>query len=249
MTMTDEELMAYVDGELDEARCESVRQAIAASDELTRKVAEQRALRSRLRQAFDRTLDEPVPLRLINQTAHDRVANFAPPARRQPPQRSWLSVLALAAGVVLGIALGPALLELTREEPDLVASVAGVRASGALADALSRRLASQQTDSAPIRLGVSFLAKSGEYCRTFVSRHGSEAVAGMACRQGSTWRIDALQSISLAPGDPAGYRQAATPLPPMILEAAEAVMVGDALDARREVEARDHGWRSLETSP
>jgi hypothetical protein len=248
MTVTDEELMAYVDGELDEARCESLRQAIAASDELTRRVAEQRALRRQLRHVFDRTLDEPVPLRLADATGRDRVVDIASASRRRPPQRPWLSGLALAAGVVLGIAIGPVLHELARSEPDLVASAAGVRAGGALAEALSRQLASEQTGSEPIRLGVSFLARSGEYCRTFVARRGSEALAGMACRQGSTWQINALQSTIIAPGDSAGYRQAATPLPPLILEAAEAMMVGDALDARREAEARNHGWGSPGTS-
>ena len=48
MTVTDEELMAYVDGELDAARLESLRLEIAASADLSRRVAEQRALRNRL---------------------------------------------------------------------------------------------------------------------------------------------------------------------------------------------------------
>ena len=38
MTVTDEELMAYVDGELDAASCESLRQEIAASADLSRRV-------------------------------------------------------------------------------------------------------------------------------------------------------------------------------------------------------------------
>jgi hypothetical protein len=189
-----------------------------------------------------------VPLRLADATGRDRVVDIASASRRRPPQRPWLSGLALAAGVVLGVALGPRLIELARDEPDLVASAAGVRAGGALAEALSRQLVSEQTDSDSIRLGVSFLARSSEYCRTFVTRRGGEALAGMACRQGPSWRIDALQSIPTAPGDSAGYRQAATSLPPLILGAAEAVMIGDALDARRETEARDYGWRSPEIS-
>ena len=47
MTVTDEELMAYVDGELDAASCESLRQAIGASADLSRRVADQQALRDR----------------------------------------------------------------------------------------------------------------------------------------------------------------------------------------------------------
>jgi len=244
MTVTDEELMAYVDGELDAARSESLRQEISASAELTRRVAGQQALRDRLRNAFDRTLEEPVPPRLTDLASHDRVIDLASFARRRPPRTVWLSGLALAAGIVLGIALGPALVKLAREQPDVIANGANVAAGGALADALSRRLASEQSASNPIRLGVSFVANSGEYCRTFVSQHGDDALAGMACRQGAEWRIDALQSVPIAAGDSAGYRQAATSLPPLVRQTAEASMAGDPLDARGEAAARDRQWVS-----
>jgi hypothetical protein len=244
MTVTDEELMAYVDGELDEARCESLRQEITASAELTRRVAEQQALRDRLRHAFDRTLNEPVPAQLTNLTSRDGVIDFASAARRRPSRSAWLSGLALAAGVVLGVALAPALLNLARERPDILANGANIVAGGALADALSRRLASEQSATDPIRLGVSFLAKNGEYCRTFTSHRGDGAVAGLACRNGAAWRIDALQAVPVVAGDSEGYRQAATSLPPLLLQAAEASMAGDPLDARGEAAARDHHWRS-----
>ncbi|MEY2919376.1 MAG: hypothetical protein RL261_681 [Pseudomonadota bacterium] len=244
MTVTDEELMAYVDGELDAARSESLRQEISASADLTRRVAEQQALRDRLRNAFDRTLEEPVPSRLTDLASHNRVIEFPLAARRRPPRTVWLSGLALAAGIVLGIALGPALLRLARDEPDILARSAGIAAGGTLKEALSRQLASEPSASDPIRLGVSFVARSGEYCRTFISQHGDDALAGLACRQGTEWRVDALQSVPIATGDPAGYRQAATSLPPLVRQAAEASMVGDALDARGEAEAREQQWRS-----
>jgi hypothetical protein len=119
-----------------------------------------------------------------------------------------------------------------------------VAAGGALADALSRQLASEQSASDPIRLGVSFRATSGAYCRTFISRRGDGALAGMACRQGAAWRIEALQFVSIVSGDANRYRQAATSLPPLILRAAEESMACDALDAVGEAEARDQNWKT-----
>ena len=244
MAVTDEELMAYVDGELDAARLEALRQEIAASADLSRRVAEQEALRDRLSRAFDPVLDEPVPSRLADLASHARVGDFRRAVRQRPLRNVWLSGLALAAGIVLGIAFAPALLQLAGERPDIVASAAEVAADGALADALSRRLASEQSASDPIRLGISFLATSGEYCRTFISRRGDGALAGMACREGAAWRIDALQSVSIVLGDGSGYRQAATSLPPLILRAAEDSMAGDPLDAVGEARARDQDWRT-----
>lgn len=248
MTVTDEELMAYVDGELDPARCETLRQEIAASADLSRRVAEQQALRDRLRNAFDPALDEPVPSRLTDLTSRARVVDFASAARQRPSRNAWLSGLAVAAGIVLGIALGPAIMNLAREQPDIVARGADVAAGGALADALSRRLTSEQSASDPIRLGVSFRATSGEYCRTFIARRGDSALAGMACREGAAWRIDALQSVTILPEASDGYRQAATALPPLVLRAAEDSMAGDPLDAVGEAEARDRKWASPEAA-
>jgi hypothetical protein len=244
MTVTDEELMAYVDGELEAARCESLRLEIAASADLSRRVAEQRALRDRLRRVFDPALDEPLPARLAHLTARANVVEFDAAARRWPSRGVWLSGLALAAGIVLGIALRPALLQLAGDEPDIVATGAAVAAAGVLEEALSRRLASEQTASDPIRLGVSFRATSGEYCRTFIARRGDGALAGMACRHGAAWRIDALQSVSIVPGDTDGYRQAATSVPPLVLRAAEESMAGDPLDSAGEAAARERHWTS-----
>lgn len=248
MTVTDEELMAYVDGELDAGRREALRQEIAASTDLAQRVAEQQALRDRLNHAFDPTLDEPVPSRLTNLASRARVVDFGSAVPRRSSRIAWLSGLALAAGIVLGVALGPVLLQLARERPEIVASGAEVAAGGALADALSQRLASEQAASDPIRLGVSFLAKNGEYCRTFISRRGDATLAGMACRHGAEWRVDALQSVTIVPGDADGYRQAATSLPPLVLQAAEAAMTGDPLDAVGEADARDHHWTSAATA-
>ena len=247
MTVTDEELMAYVDGELNAARSESLRLEIAASVELARRVAEQQVLRDRLRHAIDPTLNEAVPARLADLASRNRVTVRALAARRRPSRNAWFGGLAVAAGIVLGVALGPALLNLAREEPDITASGAESAAGGALADALSQRLASDQSVSDSIRLGVSFPAKSGEYCRTFVSRRGDAALAGMACRQGATWQIDALQSVPIVAGDFKGYRQAATSLPPLVLQAAEASMAGDPLDAVGEATVRDQHWMSPAT--
>lgn len=249
MTVTDEELMAYVDGELDPARHEALREAVAASPDLSRRVAGQQALRERLGRRFDPVLDEPVPSRLVNLAARARADRLDMAVRRRWSRDAWRNGFALAAGIALGVALGPALLQLAGEPPDIVANGADLAADGVLADALSRQLASEQTGSDPVRLGISFRSTSGEYCRTFISRRGEDALTGMACRQDSAWRIDALQSVPVAPGNPNEYRQAAAQWPPLVLRAAEDTMAGDPLDAAGEAAARDSGWSSSAPTP
>lgn len=243
MMITNEELMAFVDGELEAGRVEAVQHAIEADPELARRVAEQRALRDRLRGALDRVLEEPVPPRLKDLTARDRVIDFRA-ARMGQRHSAWYGGLGLAAGVALGIALAPALLRTTRPEADVITMGSTIIAGGGLANALSQQLASEQTSLAPVQIGISFAATSGEYCRTFVTRGQSGSVTGMACRRGTRWAIDALQSEATGAAAAGDYRQAATTLPPVIAQAAETVIDGEPLDAPAEAAARASGWRS-----
>ena len=249
MTVTDEELMAYVDGELDTSRRETLRQAIADSADLSRRVAEQQALHDRLHRAFDPVLKEPLPSQLVELAARARVSDSGRAARRRWSRSPWQTGWALAAGIALGIVVGPTVLQLASEPADVVARGVGLTADGALADALSRRLASEQSASDSILLGISFRSKTGEYCRTFISRRGDGTLAGLACRQDPGWRIEALQAVPALSGNLDGYRQAAAPWPSLVLRAAEESMVGDPLDATGEATARDRGWSSSPPTP
>ena len=154
----------------------------------------------------------------------------------------WYAGLALAAGIALGIAIGPWIGRTSQSPPEQTASGSAFVAGGALADALSHQLASDQPASVAVQIGVSFLAKSGEYCRTFLSRDANGAMAGMACRKGIGWRIEAAQSVASTTVEPEVYRRAGTSLPPLILHAVENSMVGEPLDAVGEAKARGSAW-------
>ena len=65
MTISEEILMAYADGELDAATRASVEAAMQEDPEIRKRVAGHRALRETMRGAFSAVLDEPVPDRLI----------------------------------------------------------------------------------------------------------------------------------------------------------------------------------------
>ena len=62
----DELLTAYVNGELDEAGRARVEQAISQDARVAQRVAQQRALRGRLRNVFEGILREPAPRRTVN---------------------------------------------------------------------------------------------------------------------------------------------------------------------------------------
>jgi len=243
MNVSEEELMAYVDGELDDARRVAIERAVASQPELARRVAAEKGLRDRIRGAFDRVLNEPVPSRLLDSTTpRQAVAFHRVTALPRTPAHLWKTGLAAAAGIVLGLVLSPWLLQRSSQAMDLVAVGANLEARGRLANDLSQRLGSERASPDGIRLGVSYLAKTGHYCRTFVLDRNGGTMSGLACRNDAAWQVQVLQSADRPLSD-GTYRQAGSALSPLIARAVDDSIVGDALDASGEARARDLGWR------
>ncbi|MGA0609080.1 hypothetical protein [Caldimonas sp. KR1-144] len=238
---TDEALMAYVDGELDAAARREVAAAVLADAALRERVAALQAQRQRVAAAFAGALDEPVPERLL--------APLSPPAgvvdlageraRRQARAATprWLQWGGIAASVALGVLLG---LQLEpRGDAALLAERDGrLVATGALAQALASQLASEPAPGAAVALQLSFVDRDGRYCRSF----SAARVAGLACRDGGQWMVQATGSVDAAADG--AMRQADTSLPRAVLEAVdERLAGGSTLDAAQERAARDRGWQ------
>lgn len=221
MTVTNEMLIAYVDGELSEADRALVDRLAAADPALAEKLESHRRVRARVFDAFAGVLDEPVPDRLV---AAARPSNVV---RLRPRLPTWAAV---AATLVVGVAAG---LTLPRGSQSPIA--ADMTARGDLASALEKQLASAPGGSS-VRVGLTFRAAKG-YCRTFTTAQ----VAGLACRDSRAWKV--RMAVAQAAGSSADYRMAASETPPAILEEAQALMVGEPLDAKSEADAQKSGWR------
>jgi hypothetical protein len=247
MNWSDEMLMAYVDGEADAASAAAIEQAAASDAALAARIERMRGLRAAVHAAYAPVLDEPVPDRLLAALqAASGAPNVVDLAARRAAQRaalrprwSWFEWGAMAASVLLGVAIGALALR-GLDEPIVVAEGGGLVARAALAQALSTQLAQDPLADAPVRVGLSFVSKAGEYCRTFALAQRA-TVAGLACRSGGDWRISVVvQDESAAAPD--RYRMAATPLPRAVLDAVDAAIAGDPLDAEAERVARERGW-------
>lgn len=216
---------AYVDGELDAAARARFEADMARDPSLADAVAAERRLRARLAAAYDPVLSEPVPtaLRMAAEAANDR------PARRFGPPH-WAAV---AASLVAGVLLGR--LALPQQQGPMSADGGAMAARGELAQALDERLAGE---AGPIRVGLSFQARDGRYCRTFQS--APDRLAGLACRDGARWRVRTVSSWAPAATD---YRTASSETPPEILAAVDALIAGDVLDPAAERAARQRGWQ------
>lgn len=247
MSIPDDMLMAYADGELsaeDRARVEAEMRADVG---VARRVAQHQALRGNLRAAFGEVLKEPVPERLLSAArGTSGVADFAAAASarqakqadRAKRQWSWPQWSAVAASLILAVVVTRVAI-LSRDAAPFTSENGQLVAHGELADALSNQLASTQSRDATTQVGLSFRAKSGSYCRTFTLRE-DKAFAGLACRDGDDWRVDVLASTDAASGD---YTQAGSALPAAVLNAIEQQIDGEPLDAASEARAKETGWR------
>lgn len=243
MIFSDETVMAYADGELDEATRAAVESAMATDSALADRVARERRFRARLHSEFDPVLTEPIPDQLLaaakGTSTKARTGDVIKRIRAR--HWSWPQWSAVTASVILGVLIAPLLRHLPSEE--LLSIRDGkILASGALAHTLSERLASDQASDAAVYVGVSFAARNGGYCRTFTLREKS-AVAGLACREGEDWRLEALAATEPPTSGQGQYKPAASSLPPVIEQSVDELIVGDPLDAKAEAAARGNGWQ------
>lgn len=241
-------LMAYADGELDAQTRLAVEAEMAVDPQIAQEIARHRELQTNLGSAFGGVLRETVPERLLA-TARTAPAGEsskvteiarAKAAREDAAKRrwSWPEWSAIAASLLIGVIVARATWT-TGAEDSIVAENGRMIASGALASALTHQPGGAH-DTA-VQIGISFRAKSGEYCRTFAVRE-ADALAGFACREAQNWRVHALAQ-SEPGGSSAQYRMAGTAVPPIIVQAVEDAMAGDALDAAGEAAALQRGWK------
>jgi hypothetical protein len=255
--ITDEQLMAYADGELDASMREVVEAALAADPALVTRLAEHEALRERLRDAFAAELDEPVPTRLrealkteprapapvVSLATHRkataaRIREAANESRWSGAARWGAWAASLAAAVFIGHAYWPGGSNAALEG---LALQDGGRlvARGTVETALNTQTAATRPLGVDVAVPLSFVDRSGRYCRSFTTA----GHAGLACRDGGDWAVQMLVQAPPATLSTSAARQAASSLPPALLAEIDQRIEGPALDAQGEQRALQGGWR------
>lgn len=239
MKYTDETLMAYADGELDDITRAGIDRAMREDEVLAARVAQHRALRASVAAAFAPIAREPVPQRLRDTvpslpphvTPID-IARAARDAKKQAPARRPLWQLGgMAAALMVGVLAGR---QTAGPGSDIASSGGVLVAQAGLEQALSTQLAASGAQDGT-RIGVSFVSKQGTYCRSFTQGQ----TAGLACHEGGRWTLPVVAQAGVGE---AAYRQASA-MPAAVLEAIDERIAGEALDASQEQAAASSGWR------
>lgn len=228
--VTDEMLMAYVDGELDRAATEDIRRASEGDATLARRANVFRATRGMAKDAYARIKSEPVPERLIAAVLGGGNSNVVP--LRQTWTRTWASraALPLAASIALLAGLGGYWIAL--QSPPGGADLFGGRAvAEALGETPSGAERTLQTASGGARLRtLATYRVEGGLCRTFEVASGSQGtVRGVGCARGNDWRVD----VAVAAGGSGSFTPASSGAP----AAVDAYL--DALDAEGPLSAEE----------
>ena len=252
MTISDETLMAYADGELDAAARAAVESAMREDPQIEARVAAHRTLRRKVQAAYSAELSEEVPERLLAaargaERTRSKVVNLLEAraaiqrsgSRVRPLRPQWRTAGTIAASLIAGVGLGFFMWSHT-ESPLMRSAGGALVARGQLAQALSTQLAAEQSRSSPVQIGVSFRTKSGDYCRTF-ALSGAVSPSGLACRHGGEWQIRAVAQEPGTVGDPE-YRTAGSTIPATILKSVEGQIAGEPLDQAGERAARQRNW-------
>jgi len=235
----DETLMRRIDGEMPVAERDRIDAAAASDADLAARLAALRTTGAAARAAFPIQSDardaDLARLIMASGSAPTKSVGwklwlgqvFAP---RSAIIWGGLATAAFVAGLLIAPSMnGPTGFALTSD---------GAVADSGLIRVLDTGLAADGADARGRAVGLTFRNAEGRWCRTFTA--SQDGVAGLVCRQGEDWRLQALAPA----GSPGGeIRTASSDTPAIVLAAVDTTIAGDAVDTAAERRARDDGWR------
>lgn len=269
MTVPDELLMAYADGELTAEEAKALEQLLAQDPGLRARLEPFVETRIRISYAFEHKLHEPVPDRLIAAIARASAAPVAAPPSRPPlldRPRETLSPLfnirfpaavspamAASAAALLIVGAASGWIAGRATAPSGLIAVAGsdLVASGALAHALesgpSGVAVRSDEEGASIVPVLSFRTQTSDICREYrvTSAADGRDFAGLACRTSDgLWRLALHVETPAAPQAHGPYQTATSFKVPAVDALTETLISGDAFGRDEEAELLANGWHA-----
>ena len=242
MGITDQLLMAYVDGELAPDLAALILSRLETEPDLLERMEQHQQLRRRLSATYSPIMGEPLPPRLAELLAKENARAASWQSRLSPGSafrrvgEAW-PIWAMAAATLVGVGLS----EFRHVADPLARSADGKTiAAGPLAQSLEHGLAAEAPVSGA-KIMASFEDRGGRYCRVFQAA-GDGHQDGVACKNDGRWLVVAL-ATSASPAPSAGYRQASSALSPSIAAAVDDLQGATVLTPGQERQARTQQWQ------
>lgn len=233
--ISDETVVAYVDGRLDPVESAGFEALLREDAGLADRVAAHRWMARQVVAAYPDVPDEVEAGELAMQfgLAEPKVvplSMFGP--RVKVSRKAWIPV-AMAASLMVGLFAGS--INSEREDPHLALRDGRAVAGGLLAQSLSSKL-SGETGS--IRVAMTIRTRRA-LCRVFQTDRG---VSGLACREGGSWVVPIIETMQPDSEQSGEYRLAASAIAPEVMTHVDRSMEGEALGLAEETRLRKSGW-------
>jgi hypothetical protein len=232
--ITEEQLMAYLDGALLPDQAGKVSTALSQDPDLRKLMEDELAVRQSVALAYAPVIAERVPDRLMRPFKRS-----APKANTRWFGRSFMqgwnvrTALPAAASLALGLFLGGSLFSTSTSPP----SNGFASLDPAVVKALDEQLVANQTLQDQVQIGISFTSLDGSVCRTYQNA----SHAGIACRAGEQWQVRLLAKVET--GRP-GEMQQANSATALVMGVAQDMILGEPMNGWQEQTARDAGWQT-----
>lgn len=271
MTISDEKLIAFMDGALDNSEMDQVADAIADDPKLAAKLEALQAGDTALKDMFASLDEKPIradTLALLEdaatettteataEPADDNVVAFKPKSRAaEPVSQAWVwrqQAMAASLALVFGFSGGAFVFyggeDIEEEEEEFGAvyqTASYINAHDPLSAALETGASAtvHQISDSKAELLTSFRVQSGAYCREYSLQMSEQMSRNIACKDDQGWRVVASVAVS-APNTDAGQYVTASSEASAALDAMIMGMIdGDILGTAREAEAIRGGWK------
>ncbi len=251
MTVTDEMLSAFLDGELGTSQTDEVRAALDNDPALRARLNQFRQADRSMRQATSKAADRRLPQSVMALMAGDRyAANDLEGHRRHRGDGGRFRPTAMAASIALVVGLttgalyqGALLGDPPYGTPAIAARIVpGEPLFAALETSPSGATVDLEDVASKVQPVLSFASVSGEPCRELEFTNPNDVVRAVACREQNAWRIDFAVRTKKVRSN-VGYQTASASDDRLVSSYVSDVMNGDAFGRETEAMLITNEWR------
>lgn len=237
MKYTDEQLSAFLDGELSESEMSAIEKALTDDPSLASRLESLATVDAQLQNTFAPVLDAPLPasvMAMLDAPSDAPVSNVTNFSDYKDKRKNWPLFTAIAASLVAGF-FSAQILNITDNTPIHTIAAGPVSPNSALYNVLSSLPSGQSQDDVTILL--SFKSTNGNYCREFTTSQSR----GLACENQKDWVVIS-QSYTPTNNTNNDYATASAESSIAFDTLIDSLMNGDILEIEQEKKLIQSGW-------